>query len=154
MMPLGAMTIAALCTVWTHRNKGTTRVPQLRLASPVSLPHVIEFAALFVAMSAVGTLAQRYLGGYGFLAISVVGGLVSSASMTATAAALAAGGRIAPQSAGIAVVLTSMASVTVDMPIVYRQIRERGVSGRLALASSMVIGLGLGVMFLAHFRSY
>jgi uncharacterized membrane protein (DUF4010 family) len=152
LLPLGAMTVAALCAVWLQRDRSSSPPPQLRLASPVSLPHVIEFAALFVALSASGALAQRYFGGLGFLAMSVFGGLVSSASMTATAAALVAGGRITPQSAGMGVVLTSMASVMVDMPIVYRQIREKSVSGRLAIASSLVIGLGLCVMVFAQFQ--
>jgi uncharacterized membrane protein YhiD involved in acid resistance len=43
-------------------------------------------------------------------------------------------------------VLTSMASVFVDLPIVYRQIKEKSVSRRLAIASSMVIALGLSTM--------
>ena len=40
-----------------------------------------------------GTLAQMYTGTLGFLALSIVGGLASSASTTATAAALAAAGK-------------------------------------------------------------
>ena len=149
MLPLGAMVLAALAAVWKYRARGTVPTGQLRLASPVSLPHVLEFAAIFVALSAAGTLAQRYFGALGFSALSVIGGLVSSASTTATAAALVARGKVAPQSGGIAVVLTSMASVFVDMPIVYRHIRERSVSRRLVAASSIVIALGLLVMIVA-----
>ena len=62
----------------------------LSLSSPVSMPHVLKFAALFVALAAAGTLAQRYLGTLGFLTFSLAGGLVKDASTTATAAALAA----------------------------------------------------------------
>jgi hypothetical protein len=54
--------------------------------------------------------------------------LVSSASTTATAAALAAAGKITPDNAGMGAVLTSMASAIVDMPVVYRQIRNKTVS--------------------------
>jgi hypothetical protein len=39
----------------------------------------------------------------------------------------------------------------VDMPIVYRQMSQRVVSGRLAIASSLVIGLGLAVMVFSKF---
>jgi uncharacterized membrane protein (DUF4010 family) len=151
LLPLASMTLAALFAVWRYRDRGAAPTGQLKLESPVSLPHVLEFAAIFVALSASGTLAQRYFGGLGFLALSVIGGLVSSASTTATAAALAVGGKITPQSAGMAVVLTSMASVFVDMPIVTRQIREKSISRRLVIASSLVIALGLAVMAVGQF---
>jgi uncharacterized membrane protein (DUF4010 family) len=151
LLPLASMTLAALVTVRRYRDRGAAPTGQLKLESPVSLPHVLEFAAIFVALSASGTLAQRYFGGLGFLALSVIGGLVSSASTTATAAALVGGGKITPQSAGMAVVLTSMASVFVDMPIVTRQIREKSVSRRLVIASSLVIALGLVIMVVGQF---
>ena len=150
MLPLGAMTFAALLAVWKYRSRATTATPQLQLASPVSLPHVLEFAAIFVALSASGILAQRYFGALGVSALSVLGGLVSSASTTATAAALVAGGKISAGSGGMAVVLTSMASVFVDLPIVCRQIGERSVSRRLVIASAAVIGIGFAVMMGVH----
>ena len=73
---------------------------------------------LFVALAVAGTLAQEVnLGTLGFLTFSSAGGLVSSASTTATAAALAAAGKISPNNAvSMAAVLTSMASASVDVP--------------------------------------
>jgi uncharacterized membrane protein (DUF4010 family) len=146
LLPLVAMMLAALSVVWLHSDQEGTRVSPLSLSSPVSMPHVLRFAAMFVALAAAGTLAQRNFGTLGFLALSVLGGLVSSASTTATAAALVAAGKITPDSAGMAAVLTSIASVIVDMPIVYRQIRDKTVSYRLAGLSMLVLMVGLGVM--------
>src|SRR3984957_6325914 len=60
LLPLGSMTLAALFAVWRYRDKTATPTTRLQLSSPVSLPHVLEFAAIFVALSASGTLAQRY----------------------------------------------------------------------------------------------
>jgi uncharacterized membrane protein (DUF4010 family) len=154
LLPLLAMTLAALCAVWVHRDRDGTRVSPLSLSSPVSMPHVLKFAALFVAIAAAGTLAQRYFGTLGFLALSVVGGLVSSASTTATAATLAAAGKITPDAAGMAAVLTSMASAMVDMPIVYRQIRDSAVFYRLAGVSVLVLVIGLSVMTLGQSESH
>ena len=154
LLPLLAMTLAALCAVWMHRDRDGTRVAPLSLSSPVSLPHVLKFAALFVAIAAAGTLAQRYFGTLGFLALSILGGLVSSASTTATAATLAAVGKITPDNAGIAAVLTSMASAAVDMPIVYRQIRDSHVFYRLAGVSALVLVVGLSVMTLGQSESH
>ena len=153
LLPLLAMTLAALCAVWMHRDRDGTRM-SLSLSSPVSMPHVLKFAAVFVALAATGTLAQRYFGTLGFLALSVAGGLVSSASTTATAATLAAAGKITPDAAGMAAVLTSMASAVVDMPIVYRQIRDSAVFYRLAGVSVLVLVIGLSVMTLGQSESH
>ena len=145
LLPLGTMTLAALLVVWRMRDRTGNFAPRLRLSSPVSLPHVAKFAAMFLLLSVSGSLAQRYLGSFGFLAVSALGGLVSSASTTATAAALAATGRISFQSAGIAAVLTSMMSVLVDMPIFYRQTDQRMLASRFAGLSALVIAVGLTV---------
>jgi uncharacterized membrane protein (DUF4010 family) len=146
LLPLAAMALTALSMVWLHSRRRGAQMPPLSLSSPVSLPHVLKFAAMFVALSAGGTLAQRYLGTLGFLALSVGGGLVSSASTTATAATLAATGKITPGNAGIAAVLTSMASAIVDMPIIYQRIRDKTVFYRLAAVSVLILAVGLGVM--------
>lgn len=154
LLPLAAMTLAALITVWFHGRRRDNPVSQLALSSPISLPHVLKFAAMFLAIAAAGTLAERYLGTTGFLALSIVGGLVSSASTTATAAALAAAGSISPDSAGMAVVLTSMASALIDIPIVYGRIRSKPIFYRVAAVSVAVIVLGLGVMAVGQRESH
>jgi len=154
LLPLGAMTLAALSTVWLHRNRGGARLSPLSLTSPVSMPHVLKFAAVFVALTATGTLAQRFFGTPGFWTFSIAGGLVSSASTTATAAALTAAGKITPDSAGIAAVLTSMTSASINLPIVYRQIGDKAVSYRLAGASLLVLAMGLAVMTLGHSETH
>ena len=60
----------------------------------MSLRRALTFAAIFLALAIAGTLAQRFLGSAGFLAISVAGGLVSSGNTTSTATMLAAAGQI------------------------------------------------------------
>ncbi|MGH7988230.1 MAG: MgtC/SapB family protein [Candidatus Binataceae bacterium] len=142
LIPLAVMTVAALVVLWLHWARGDLPMPQLRLSSPVSLPHVLRFAAMFIALMAAGTLAQRYFGSLGFLVLCAVGGLVSSASATATAAALAASGKITPDVAGIAVVLASMASALADLPLVYQQTRQPSALRRLAGVSTVILLLG------------
>jgi uncharacterized membrane protein (DUF4010 family) len=146
LIPLVAMTLAALSLVWLHRDRDGTRMSPLSLSSPISMRHVLKFAAVFVTLAAAGTLAQRFFGNLGFVVFSVAGGLVSSASTTATAAALAASGRITASNAGMAAVLTSMASAIVDMPIVYRQMRDKTVFYRLAGISALILLVGLAAI--------
>ena len=98
-------------------SKGTAVPGSVKLSSPVSLKRVFTFAVLFLALEIAGTLAQRRFGSLGFLVVSICGGLVSSASTTATAAALSAAGKIDPATAGLATVLTSISSALVNLPV-------------------------------------
>ena len=107
---------------------------------------MLTFGGLFLFFSALGTLVQRIFGSLGFLAVSVVGGLISSASTAATAATLATAGNITPETAGLATVLTSMASVLVNMPLVYQQTRQGKLTSRLALLSLALVALGLSIL--------
>lgn len=54
----------------------------------------------------------------------------------------------------MAVVLTSMASALIDIPIVYGQIRSKPVFYRVAATSAAVIVLGLGVMTFGQRESH
>ena len=49
----------------------------LELQSPFSLWSALKFGALFLALKVIGTLAQQWLGPFGFYAVSLAGGLVS-----------------------------------------------------------------------------
>jgi uncharacterized membrane protein (DUF4010 family) len=87
-------------------------------------------------------LGQKLLGSSGVIGVSIAGGLASSASSTAAAATLAAHGSITPREAAICTVLTSIASMLVNLPILYRQFRNRGLILRLALLSGVIALLG------------
>jgi uncharacterized membrane protein (DUF4010 family) len=144
-MPFALMTFGMLPWVWPRGRQAKLPSPQLHLSSPLSLRHVLGFGALFVALAAAGTLVERHLGGLGFLALSLVGGLISSASTTASAAALAANGAISPETAGVAVVLASMASALASLPVVYMQARGVRLFRALALSTGVIVALGLSV---------
>ncbi|HZZ42726.1 MAG TPA: DUF4010 domain-containing protein [Tepidisphaeraceae bacterium] len=143
--PLLVMAGLSALIAWqrNHSAQSPDSPPPLKLSSPVSLSRILKFAILFVLLSAAGTLAERYLGSAGFLIVSIAGGIVSSASTTATAASLAAAGQIDPLTASLATVLTSVASAIVNMPLVYQQTRQRTLARRLAVATAIVVSLGL-----------
>lgn len=143
--PFALMTFGVLPWVWPRGSRAKLPSPQLQLSSPLSLKHVLGFGVLFVALAAAGTLVERYLGGLGFLALSFVGGVISSASTTASAAALAANGTISPGTAGVAVVLTSMASALASLPVVYVQTRGVRLFRTLATSTGVIVALGLSV---------
>jgi uncharacterized membrane protein (DUF4010 family) len=94
-------------------------------------------------LAASGSLVQRYVGDWGFWVVSAMDGFISSASTTATAAILVGAGKIAPETAGFATVLTSMTSALVNMPLVYQQTRQRRMTRRLAFISVAIVVVGL-----------
>jgi uncharacterized membrane protein (DUF4010 family) len=144
--PLLAMTAGAAIFAWKQRDRGTAPVRSLRLDSPVSLRHVLSLGALFVLMEIVGTIGARYMGRFGFLALSLLGGTVSSASATAAAATMAIHGKLSPEVAGVGTVFASIASALVNLPLVQRQSHDKRLTRNLAISSLLLVAAGLLVL--------
>jgi uncharacterized membrane protein (DUF4010 family) len=141
---LAMMCAAAILAV--RQQVAADASPPLRLRSPLELRKVASFGRLFVAIQCAGSLGQRLLGSSGIVAVSLVGGLASSASSTAAAATLAAHGRIGPREAAVCSVLASIASMLANLPILYRQFRDPRLIRRLALLSGGIALLGGAIM--------
>jgi uncharacterized membrane protein (DUF4010 family) len=150
--PLIVMTIGALVLVrrwWARVGDAST---EIHLESPVSMAHVLNFAGLFLFIQVVSTIGERYLGKFGFLGISVLGGLVSSASTTAAAANMVAHGQLPPGVAGTGVVLASLASAVINLPIIQRQGQNSALTRRLATLTVALAILGVAVLVLREYR--
>ncbi|MGH9533484.1 MAG: MgtC/SapB family protein [Terriglobales bacterium] len=141
--PLALMTALAAVFAWRAHRGGHGQVADLKLGSPVALGRVLLFGAMFLGIEVAAALAHRYLGSGGFLVVSVLGGLVSSASTVAAAAVLAAHGRISFVMAGVATVLASVTSALVNLPFVYQQTRQPALTRRLTLLSAGMVAAGL-----------
>lgn len=148
--PLIAMTLLTVFLL-RLRAKADPPGPELTLSSPISLSRVLWFGLVFVAIEAIGGLAQHGAGNYGFMAVSVVSGFVSSASSTAAAASLAARGKVSAELAGTACVLASMASAIINLPLVYKRLPNRTVRLRLAALTALQIAVGIAVLAVQHF---
>jgi uncharacterized membrane protein (DUF4010 family) len=149
VLPLLAMMAVATYFAFRHRQvDANPKELELHLASPVSLKRVVSFGFLFVAIQILGTLAVRWLGNSGVLLVSVIGGTVSSASTTAAAANLLTHGNISAQQAGTATVLTSIASTTMNLPIIKRQIKVKGMMHKIVLATALQGMVGISVLVL------
>jgi uncharacterized membrane protein (DUF4010 family) len=147
-LPLLAMSAVAAYWIYRDRNQAEKLEGEvaLTLASPVSLKKVLNFGLLFLAVQVVATLGQRLVGSAGFEIVSVLGGLVSSASTTAASANMAMHGKVTAAQAGVAVVLTSMASALADLPIVQRQIKAKPVFKELVVSSLLQVVAGIVVL--------
>ena len=146
LWPMLAMATGAAYFAWRRRDRSLRPPAELTLSSPVSLRKVFSFGMLFLLIEVIGTIGARFLGKYGFLIVSLFGGLVSSASTTAAAATMSIHGKLSPQIAGFAAVLTSIASALVNLPLVYRQTRRKEETRTLSAISFLLVLLGLLVL--------
>jgi uncharacterized membrane protein (DUF4010 family) len=115
----------------------------LALKSPFSLRSALKFGLIFLLLQIAGTLAQSTFGHFGFYAVSVVGGLVSSASAVASAAILASHEAIPASVAGVGSVLASLASAAVNVALVARFSGSRSLTIRTGIATLVIVLLGL-----------
>jgi uncharacterized membrane protein (DUF4010 family) len=150
--PLLAMAVVALIFVRRARVRIEDAPAEIHLESPVSIQRVLNFAALFLLIQVVSTLGERYLGKIGFLGISVLGGFVSSASTSAAAANMVGHGQMRPALAGAGVVLASVASALVNLPIIYRNAKNPALSRRLTVLTVTLSVLGIAVLALEQFH--
>lgn len=149
LWPLSAMTAVAACVAWFRHKSASGSPAELKLSSPLSWSRVSKYGALFILIQVGGDLAQRYLGKLGFLALTLIGGLVSSASTAAAAALLVSRGQVTPSLGGAGVVLCSIASALVDLPLVYQQVGKReSLFRNVAITSCAVMIVGLIVLAL------
>jgi uncharacterized membrane protein (DUF4010 family) len=117
--------------------------PTLKLESPFSLGSALKFGFIFLILQVAGTLGQRYLGTLGFYAVSIAGGLFSSASAVASAGTLAAHGKLALPVAANGVVLAALTSALVNLPLIARVGRQRRLTMALARVLVVIAAVGL-----------
>jgi len=146
LAPLAGMCIAAVIFVWLSQRGTAHDGADIQLESPVSLLRVLSFALLFLAIQVCSTLGQRYLGKYGFLVVSFMGGLVSSASTSAAAANMVARTHLHTALASEGVVLASVASALVNVPILHRRMRNPALIRRLAVLTVFITSIVITLM--------
>ena len=135
--------LAASILLAARKNVPDTETAPLRMRSPISLQQALTFGVVFVAITLASQLAYRRLGQPGFLLVAVVGGLVSSASTSASAGILAANGSLAPSLAGYGVVLASMASLVFNVAIAKFAGLDPNDARRFAALTAVILAVGL-----------
>jgi uncharacterized membrane protein (DUF4010 family) len=151
VFPLAVMATLGGVLAWhSHRTSGAQE-GRVKLSSPVSLRRVLQFGVLFLVIEVVGVLASRKFGKAGFLVVSAIGGLFSSASSTVAAANLASRGSVSPELAGTAAILASLASAVVNIPVIAKQARSSSVTARVTAITVLQMAAGLAAILIQHF---
>ena len=134
--------LLASVTVMSRIHVPESETAPLHIQSPISIRHALRFGGLFVLIALTAELANRYFGQAGFLLVSALGGLVSSASTSAAAGILASKHALSPELAGYGVVFTSMASLAFHVPMAQIAGRNQSVTARLARLSIPILAAG------------
>jgi uncharacterized membrane protein (DUF4010 family) len=148
-IPLGLMFIGATLAATLRRPAvlPDTDAPLTTLQSPFSFTAALRFGFIFLLLQVAGTLAQRNLGHLGFYAVSVIGGIVSSASAVASAANLAASGTLPPEVGALGAVFATVTSALVSLPLVARLAGDRSLTRRISGSLAVIVLLGaLGIV--------
>ncbi|GGI15924.1 MAG: MgtC/SapB family protein [Oxalicibacterium faecigallinarum] len=145
-MPFVVMLIVT--AAWFFADRNATRqvasdpTGQVDLPLPFSLTAALKFGLIFLVLNVAGLLAQQAFGEAGFYVVSVIGGVVSSASAVAAAATLVGSGSIPVHVASTGAVLASLASVAINLPLVMRS-HNRRLMLRLGIAMLSIAILGI-----------
>jgi len=157
LIPLAAMSLVAFFFIIRDKvleGKLTSNDAPLALDSPISIKKVLGFGSLFILIAIGGTLLNRFFGSYGLLATGLFGGLVSSASTTAAAATMAMHGKITASLAGNVAIISSLASAVINLPLVWRNIKDKAVIRKLTIELLVVIGVGITCVVLDRIFSF
>jgi uncharacterized membrane protein (DUF4010 family) len=149
VMVLFTMVLAAGATVLLvvlRSEKKRQQAPQkLPLYSPLSLSAVLTFGLLFLSLTVVSGLGQKFFGAVGFVAIVVIGALASTA-----ASAVLVGGHLhllGASPAAFTLFFATLVGLVENVVIFSTVTHDRTRSVRLALLSSpMVLVGGLAVV--------
>lgn len=150
--PLIAMAVVALIFVRHARARADDTPTEIHLESPISIKRVLSFGVLFLIIQTVSTLGERYLGKFGFLGISVLGGLVSSASTSAAAANMVGHGQMQAGLAGEGVVLASLASALINLPLIYRNAKNYALSRRITVVTLILVVIGIACLAVQEYH--
>jgi uncharacterized membrane protein (DUF4010 family) len=112
-VPLGAIVLGSVAVaLWT----ADWREPlELELASPFSLRNALGFGAIFLVVLVGTSVAQTQFGTAGLFLSAIVSGLATSAGATTSAVLLYRAGTISGDSAVVAILLATAASVLVKV---------------------------------------
>lgn len=113
------------------------------LRSPFSLTAALQFGGILLVLHVCATLGQRALGDAGVYLVSAVGGLISSASATASAATLFSDGNLPASTAAAAATFASLTSLFVNVPLVMRLLAGAPESRRIIVSLLIICASGV-----------
>lgn len=134
VIPFGIMIIIG--GLYAYRYLAREQAVSIKIHSPFSIRNALVFGTIFLAMVLLSTLATFKFGSAGFLVSSLLSGMVSSASATASAIALLQAGTIDARTSALGIVIASMSSIAIKFPLAY-------LSNNRQFLFNVMLGAGL-----------
>ncbi|MGS0740729.1 MgtC/SapB family protein [Glaciimonas sp. GG7] len=125
-----------------HRTTDDSQAEPVTLPLPFSITAALKYGLLFLILHIAGVITQNSFGELGFYAVSLIGGIVSSASAVAAAASLLTSNAISAHVVSTGAVIASLASVLINLPLILRA-RNRSLTVRLTLAMVSISVIGI-----------
>jgi uncharacterized membrane protein (DUF4010 family) len=151
-LPLFLMLLISIL-LWVRHPapSGPDAQASISLESPFQLSAALKFGLVFLALNVLGGLAQKNFGSGSFYFVSIAGGLLSSASSIASAANLISHQQISASTGVNGVVLSSLTSILINIPLMRSITKEAAFCRRVNFALVMVaitglIGAGLNLV--------
>ncbi|TAN43876.1 MAG: DUF4010 domain-containing protein, partial [Candidatus Methanoperedens sp.] len=143
--PQVIITLFAVAAVIKSRNEAPVN-ETIKLESPFALSSAVKFAFGFAALSIFSTFANRYAGVAGVYA-TALGGFISSAVVTASAAALAVSGNVPYSTAAITAVLAGLIS-TGNKILLVRWAGPQELAESIKKTFTAFIGIGMLILII------
>lgn len=141
-MPTVAMTGLAIVIAYLLWSQGMTNESfDIDLESPFSFMAAIKFSVVYVSIVVASVVAQELFGETGLLATSFLGGLVSSAAVSVSAATVYNDGSVALEPAAGMVLLGILASLTSKIVLVELINKRMRLRAAVPMAGVGVLGL-------------
>ncbi|HEV8289382.1 MAG TPA: DUF4010 domain-containing protein [Candidatus Norongarragalinales archaeon] len=139
-LPLLGLMIVYL--VETYNLSKKTRLEKIEITrDPISMKFVIEFAAVFFAVSLLVTTAAKY-GGLSLAVSSALSGLVSASSVVASVALLSLQGGIDAQNAIAAIIIAQVGAMMSKIALYSAKMKGKNVTG-IVLVTGAAFALSL-----------
>jgi uncharacterized membrane protein (DUF4010 family) len=134
VIPFGVM--IAIGGLYAYRYLARQETVTVKIHSPFSIRNALVFGTIFLGMVLLSAFAIFEFGSAGFLVSSILSGMVSSASATASSIALLQAGTIDARTSVLGILIASMASIVIKFPIAY-------FSNNRQFFTNVVLGAGL-----------
>jgi uncharacterized membrane protein (DUF4010 family) len=146
LVVLGPMLVVAaiisLIIYLSSRRKPQQPSQNPQLTSPLAVRSVLNFGLLFLSLTVVSGVAQRFFGAIGFLAVVVLGALASAAASSVLVGTHIQMHLITAGAAAIAIYFASVVGLIENVVIFYIVTRNRQICPRLALFSLLIVLAG------------
>jgi uncharacterized membrane protein (DUF4010 family) len=140
--------ISALIVFLRSHKKPQQAPHRAPFTSPLGLRYVLSFGFLFLSLTVLSGLGQRFFGAIGFLAVVVVGALASAASSAVLVGTHISMHSLDASPAAFAMYFATLVGLVENVVILSLLTRDRAMSTRIALLSLPMMLVGGAIMAL------